>query len=241
MPAIGFQSFQLDDVAYLVDGEGKKAGNDVLLASGQSSNLTPAHRIPPGTVVVKRTSTGKYVFANDANGDRCAAAAVTSIIAPGATWASKIITTTVNGKAAAVTLAGTDDTIGEVVTALNADAIFKQIAVASDAGASDFLTVTTLEKGADVQLKVSMNLDTAFATDTGTDSEAEANGTDADYRVTGWWGELKDINAAAQDYMVPTLIAGKFRESVLGKDSASVSTLTAEAKRVLIRNGSRFE
>jgi hypothetical protein len=228
MTVFAHESFSLADVAYLYDGQGLKQGDDVLLASGQTSSITPNHRIPRGTVVVKKTSTGKYYLADDAsNGDRNTGAVVTASETADADWKSKTITLTINGReVVTVTLGAGDDTDAEVKDALNADATFKLWAVASVAGSR--VVITSLQTGADVVMKITSNLSTAFGA-----NGTSAQGVDADYRVTHLPVDLKDLNAAAVDGTVPTVVAGRFRSSVL-------SNATAEAKAVLTRRGSQF-
>lgn len=239
MPAPGFLASRLDDVAILARPDGMVRGLNATLTAGMTcSAATPTHRIPPGTVVVKRTSTGKYLPATDANGDRNAAAVVSSDAAAGGTWASKTITTTVRGKSAAVALGAGDDTTSEVVTALNADAVFKQIAIASGADGA-VLVVTSREKGADVSMNVQITtIDTAFGTH---DVGKSAVGTDADYLVTAAFADMKDRDSTAQEPSVPTYKSGVFRSASFAVDGSGVSTLTPEAQATLARRGSTFE
>jgi hypothetical protein len=235
MSAPGFKSFSISDVAYLVDGQRTVQGSDVVMASGQASGITPDHRHPPGTVVVKESGNGKYYLASGADGasagDINTTASLVSDEAADTDWDGTTITAEVfyadgTTASAAVTLAGTDDSTSEVVTALNGNAAFANHFVASGADAA-VLTIASRVKG-NVRIKVTSSLASAFGA-----SGKTASGTEADYRVTADFAELKTTEAVAQDYAVPTLLAGHFRESAL-------SGLTAEAKSVLLRRGSLF-
>ena len=68
-------------------------------------------RIFEGNVLVKRTSTGRYVEANDTNGDTNSPASVSASETADGDWASKTITVNVNGMdLVTVTLGAGDDT-----------------------------------------------------------------------------------------------------------------------------------
>lgn len=239
MPAPGFISSRLDDVALLLRPDGARRGQNATLTSGMtSSTASPTSRIPPGMVIVKRTSTGKFLPATDANGDRNSAAVVTSLIAGGATTASKTISLYVKGRLiVTVTLGAGDDTTSEIVTALNANATFAAYAVASGADGSP-LVVTSLEKGSDVVMKLTSNLTTLFGAN-GTD----ASGADADYRIVKSYADMLDAFGSAQEPSVETWIAGVFSASAIAAavDGSGNSTLTGEAKAVLTRLGCKFE
>lgn len=232
----GFKSYDLVDVAFLLTGEGKKGGDDALIASGQTSGLTPTHRIPPGTVVVKRTGDGKFYFADTAtNGDdRNTQATRTSTIDitdPKSTtfkWKYK------GGTEQTFTAGGGDDDVDKLITAMNGDDNFQAQLVASKTGSK--LVIKSKDAGADVYFRITDGTlnDLGGAQATFADNTDATAGADADYRVTTYWCDLKDVDAVATDAMAPTLLAGHFDESVL-------SNLTAEAKAVLIRRGSRFD
>lgn len=212
----------------LIDGVGARNGADVIVASGQTdSGSDPTTRIRAGRVLVKRTSTGKYELASSATGDRCTPPVVTASETADADWASKTITLKNNGATVAtVTLGGSDDTDAEVVTALNANAPFRAHAIATAAGSR--VVITGLVGGAGESLEVTSNLTTAFGADGTSDS-----GEDADYRVLTDPVDLVSPTGAASDALGSNLVAGHFDESeLLG--------LTAEAKVVLSRRGSRF-
>lgn len=228
MTAIGFKSFQIDDVPFLVDGELTAQGNDVVIASGQTSSLTPSYRIPPGSVVVKKTSGGKFYLADNAtDGDRNAAPSITT---SGHADGNGVIKITGNRGTFSVTTSTGSGTEANNATDLNADANFSAHYVASSGGGE--LTIAARATGAEEWFYV--HADT-MATAGFAEGVANAvSGSDADYRVTAAHVDLEDMNGSATDAVVPTLLRGKFDESEL-------SNLTAEAKATLIRRGSRFE
>lgn len=245
----GFNSFELAHKAFLVDGSRTKQGSDIPIAGNQTTNYPASggKRIPEGCLVVKESGDGLYYLADGADGasagDINTAAVITSAEAPDAGWKSMSLTwnlylpdgTNVSGT---VALGGSDETIAAVVTALNADNGFNAHLVASDAGASDLLVITSRAKGR-VRLRVLADLDTAFATDNGSTSSDEASGAEADYRVVTKQCDTVDLDGASFVSVVPSLTAGRFDESEMWGGAAA--TVPNEAKAVLIGRGSTFE
>ena len=215
--------------AILLSEVGAKKHSDVTIDSGQSdSGSTPTSRIREGRVVVLRTSTGRYVFADDANGDRCTPPVVTAAEAADGDWASTTITLKRNGATVVtVTLGAGDNTTNLVVTALNANAAFRANAIAS--ASSGRVVVTGLVGGAGESIEIVASLATAF----GTAGTASDSGEDADYAVTTQATTLLDPLGVAAHALAPALAAGNFDESEL-------LSLTGEAKVVLSRRGSIF-
>lgn len=228
---------------HLATGQLTMQGGDVRLKGGVETDF-PADGgkvMPAGACVVKKTADGLYYLANDAaNGDRNAAASVTSAEKPDDDWKDKTLTwtlylpdgTTESGTVAAA--GGDENSIAAWITLLEGDDDFTDRFTAADSGAGDLLVITTKRKGR-VGMKISMDLDTAFANDDGDSSSDEDFGTEADYRITDAQRSLVDMNGAARDSdPVPTLLRGHFNESeILG--------LTAEAKAAFIGRGSIFE
>lgn len=223
--------------AFLIDGQFSKQGADIRLKGGVTTDFpTTGDKImPPGAVVVLKTSDGLYYLANDtSNGDRNTAAAISSLEKPDADWKSKTITWAVSYPDGSVfsgtVAAGTgDDTVAEFVTLLNSDEDFAAHLVASDAGATDLLTITTLAKGR-VGLSLSCDLSTVY----GDGVTLTDYGAEADYRVISEQRDLTAIGGATRDSdTVPTFLAGHFDESEL-------TGLTPEARGVLISRGSIF-
>jgi len=223
MPLPGVTSSQLSGVRFLVDNTRTVHGNDVVLDSGNTdAGSTPTSRFRPGNVIVKRTSTGRYVEADDTNGDRCTAPSVVSAEDVDGDWKGKTITLTLNGAAiVTVTLDAGDDDKTKVVTSLNASGPFRANALASADG--NKVKVTALQTGADVYLKVTSNLATAFGA-----NGQEARGTDADYRVTAAYADLA-IDGSAVHAPVATILRGNF-------DVTKLVNLTDEAAAVFSRN-----
>lgn len=232
---------QLRHKKHLIDDQKKVQGNDIRLKGGVETDF-PADGdkvMPAGAVVVKKTADGLYYLANDAaNGDRNTPAIVTSAEKPDADWKDKTITWTLfhpdgSVEEGSVLLDNDDDTIAEVIAALEANVEFDARFTATDSGAGDLLVITTRKKGR-VGLKVSIDLDTALATDDGATSSDEGEGAEADYRVVNEQRSLVSIGGAARDSdPVPTLLAGHFDESEL-------TGLTLEAKAVLMGRGALF-
>lgn len=234
---------QLRHKKFLVSSMKTFQGNDIKLKGGVTTDFpaTGGKVMPAGAVVVKKTSDGLYYLASDAaNGDRNAGAIVTSLEKPDADWKDKTLTWTINypdGTVETGTVLGAngDDTIAEWVTVLNADERFSDHFVASDAGASDLLVITSRAAGNGITARMSMDLDTAFATDDGATSHADGTSVDADYRVVYEQRSLVDAAGASRNSdPVPTLLAGHFDESEL-------TGLTLEAKAVLLGRDSFFE
>lgn len=198
-------------------------------SSNVDSGSTPTTVLREGNVLVLRTSTGKYIEANDTNGDRNAGAVVTALIAADATWQSKTITCSTNGgDKVTVTLGGGDNTNALVAAALNGDADFARHYVADGTGA--LLTITSLKTGEDIHLLVTSSLSTAFGS-TGT----AASGSWADYGVLARPCDQVNEAGSASDTRASIVYAkGRFRESAL-------INLTPDARRALIGRGCSFE
>ena len=229
MPAApGMDSYQLDFPAFLVDGQLTMQGDDALVASGQTSAITPDHRIPQGTVLVKRTGDSKFYLADTAtNGDdRNTAPALTSSSHADTLGALVIVGN--HGTISVTTSTGTG-TEAENATDLNADAAFAAHYDATS-GAGE-LTITARATGAEEWFYVDATSADGFGFTEG--DAGKAQGTDAEYVVTTFPADLKDSEAAAVDALAPCLTRGHFRESKL-------SNLTGEAKAVFLRRGSLF-
>lgn len=205
-------------------------GSDVQVGAGTitDAGVTPNTRIRPGEVMVLRTSTGKYVSANDANGDRNAPASVSALETADIDWQNMVYTITVDGGVSfTVTLGATDDTDAEVVTALNANAVFAANCIADvNAGV---VRIRTLEGGTEKTLTVVSDLATAYGAAPG----ISAKGTDADYRVSERYMDLADENGTAIEGIVATSLVGFY-------DLSELRNITAEAQAVLTRRGSYF-
>lgn len=228
VPAVKFRTQELPKLV----GPGITVDNAVV---DSTNGLARTSILRPGFVVVKRASTGRYVAADDVNGDRNLPASVTALITADATFASKQFDFVVDGGVLfSVTVSATDDTDAEIAAAFNADTRFRGELIADVVAAR--VRVRTLQAGRHKTLKINAP---ALATAYGA-SGTEAVGSDADYRVLGHEGhpeehvDLLDTYAVAQHAVgVRNLLAGYFSAAALIK-------LTAEARVVLGRNGSLF-
>lgn len=227
-PLPGITTTTDTDRRILIDDQGlKHAPSGVLDSSNTDSGSSPATRFRRGNVVILRTSTGRYVEANDANADSPAPASVSASETADTDWQSAVISITVDGGVTfTVTLAATDDTDAEVVTALNANAVFAANCIADVNGG--VVRIRTLEAGDDKHLLVSADLTTAFGASGTSDS-----GTDPDVRVVNENVDLIDEDGAAAHAEAAMLFAGHFDES-------NLINLTAEARAVLAKRGSIF-
>lgn len=191
----------------------------------------------PGTILLKGASDNKW-YDDTTGGQASAPATVSSIMAPDSTWQSATITLEVDEVAVrTVTLGAADDTVAEVVTALNADEEFHAWATASDAGATDYVKITLNVPGK--AIKVTSSLSTAFGA-----SGVSAFPTEADIAVTIGYCDQLDALGNTKDARVSAVRAGVFDESNLLWAGAAVSASVADYvdfKRILRERGSRFE
>lgn len=227
MPTPALNTTTLTDVAFLIDGSRTVQREDVLVASGQTSSLTPDHRHPPGTVLREKASTGKWYLATDiTNGDTGTAATITS---SSHTDGNGAIVVVGNHGTISVTTTTGSGTEANNATDLNADADFAAFYTASSGGGE--LTITSNAKSEEEWFYLDS---TTMATAAFAEGVANAvQGVSPKFCVTTTFVELKDINATAKDELVSALSAGNFDESEL-------SSLTLDAKAELIRTGSAF-
>mgnify|MGYP003634988984 CR=1 FL=1 len=230
-----FDSTTFTPLRVLVDLQGVERGEDVVLDSGNTDTAnTPTTRFREGNVVVLRTSTGRYVEADDTNGDVNTAASVTSLITnPGAGGWDGTLTITGHWGSLSVTLSA-DNTDAAVATAIIAAAAAvnpesSAPITSADEVADSVVSVTNADVGAGTWLKVThTTVTTAFGAD-----GADAAGVEADYRITSKFADLVDADATAVHAPVSTLMKGHFDES-------NLINLTAQAKAAFLRRGSRF-
>lgn len=233
-PIPSYGSTTLSDRKILFTMIGAEQGPDVVLDSGNTdANNTPATRFRAGNVVVLRTSTGRYVEANDTNGDRNAAASINTLITnPGSGgWDGNLV---ISGHWGTITVAlSGDNTDAAVATAINAAVAAQNPesqARITAADATGSVSITNWDVGSGTHLDAyHATVSTMF----GAQDVTTAYGTDADYLVTGSPADLVDEAGTAQHAVAPTYRSGHF---VL----ANLINLTGEAKAVLERRGSRF-
>jgi hypothetical protein len=180
-----------------------------------------------GNVVVLRTSTGRYVEANDSNGDSNGVATITSSGHSDANGA--IALSLKGGTVISVTTTTGSGTEANHATDLNAAEEFAALFVASSAGGE--LTITSRDAGADVYFHVDS---TTIATVGFAEGAANGvNGTDAEYLVTEGTVSLIDSGGTAAHAEAEASWAGDYV-------SGNLTNLSAEAKAVLLRRGSRI-
>lgn len=199
--------------------------------SGNSSFRTTFLR--PACVLVKRSSTGEFVMASDANADHQAAAAVTALVTnPGAGGWDGDLEITGHWGTLTVALSG-DDTNAAVAAAIIAKAAAENPESKAPITAVDTGTrvqVLNTDKGDGTWLKVKhATVTTAFGA-----SGTGSYGSDPDVIVTEEYVDM--LNGAA----VAVATASKSVTRAGHYDAANLINLTAEAAAVLLKRGSRF-
>lgn len=223
-----FSSTTITGRRVLVDGQVDPRVSSVTLDSGNTdAGATPTHRIRPGSVVVRRASTGRYVEANDTNGDRCTAASITS---SGHTDGNGVIKIVGNHGTFSVTTTTGTGTEANNATDLNANADFAAHYTASSATGE--LTIASNAVGKQEWFYV--HSDTMANASFSEGETSGVAGEDADYRVTLEHVDLKDEEGTAIHADVPVAWAGHF-------DASNLLLLTAEARAVLAKRGSKFD
>lgn len=202
-------------------------GDEVTLdSSNTDASATPTHRMRAGNVVVLRTSTGRYVEANDANADTGTAPAITTSSHTDGNGAIVIVGN--HGTISVTTTTGTG-TEANNATDLEADATFAAYYTATSAAGE--LTITANRAAADEWFYMDS---TTMATASFAEGVDNASlGADPDVRVVTLAGDLQDADGTAQHAPAANLLRGHFDESQL-------INLTGQAKAVLSRRGSVF-
>jgi len=226
LPGIYTQDYE--DRLYLVNDQGLVRGQDVVLDHRASSPLTPAHRILPGTVIVREAGSERFTNAGNARGARNQPATVSALAPADAAWGGTVVTVSLSdGLGFPIPLPAAVNDNATAIDALNLDPAFAALFLA-DEDANGLVRVRTRAAGAQAYVHVQSSLDAAFGP-----GGAAGHGTDADYRVTDSLGELRDLKGARIHASVATLLAGHFHERHL-------LHLTPEARVVLSRRGSVF-
>lgn len=198
----------------------------VTLDSGNTdSSATPTYRLRPGNVVALRTSTGRYVEANDANADTGTAPAITT---GGHTDGNGVIKLVGNHGTISVTTTTGSGTEANNATDLNADASFAAYYTASSAGGE--LTITANRAAADEWFYIHSDTMATAVFSEGIDNGS--TGADPEIGVVLEAGDL-EYDGTAQHAPAVIAIRGHFDESQL-------INLTGQAKEVLVRRGSIF-
>lgn len=211
-----------------INDEGLVLGDDVVLDSGNTdSGNTPTYRMRPGNVVIKRTSTGRYVEANDSNADSGTAPAITSSSHSDGNGVIEIVG---NHGTISVTTSTGSGTEANNATDLNADGQFAAFYTASSAGGE--LTITANRAAADEWFYMGTNTMATASFSEGPDNVSK--GADPDVRVLEDFGsDLQDLDGNAIHGVAKTSLAGHYDESAL-------INLTGQAKEVLARRGAIF-
>lgn len=202
-------------------------GPDVVVQNDQlDSGNTPTFRLREGYVVAKRTSSGEFVKATDANADVGTPAAITS---SGQTDGNGVIKLVGHFGTISVTTTTGAGTEANNATDLNADAAFKAHLIATSGGGE--LTITSRLVGSGAWFYVhSDTMNTSGL------AEGVANGVygaDPEIYVIRQQGDTS-IDGTATSPVLPTFARGHFVASnLLG--------LTAEARATLIKRGCTFE
>ena len=224
LPGVYEQEFE--HRLYLVNDQGLVRGQDVVLDNRTSSPATPAHRILPGTVVVRQRGSERFTDALSDRGERNEPASVSSLVAADAAWGGSVVTVSLaSGLGFAIPLPAVINDNATAIDALNQSQAFSTLFLA-DEDQNAMVRVRTRAAGADAFVHVQSSLDAAFG-----NRGAAGNGRDADYRVTDSLGELRDLKGSRIQASVATLLAGHFHEQHL-------LHLTPEARVVLARRGS---
>ncbi|HBP19802.1 MAG TPA: hypothetical protein DEA08_18675 [Planctomycetes bacterium] len=224
----GVYTQEYEDRLYLVNDQGLVRGQDVVLDYRSSSPITPAHRVLPGTVIVKQQGSERFVDAASDRGERNQPAAVSSQAPADAAWGGTVVTVSLaGGLGFAIPLAAAVNDNATAIDALNQSPAFANLFLA-DEDQAGLVRVRTRAAGAHAYLHVQSSLDAAFGA-----AGTAAHGLDADYRVTDSLGELRDLKGSRIHASVATLVAGHFHERHL-------LHLTPEARVVFARRGSVF-
>lgn len=205
---------------------------EVTIDSSASGGGSPSHRVEAGNVLAKKSGSTKYIEASR-YGDIQAVAAPTLVSAevPDADWAGKVVKIYSDGlEVASVTLGGADDTLPEVVAAINGDALAAAHVVASS---DTNLRITSKFAGRGHSIAASINLTTGFATVSGASSYQSASTTLTEYVITAFDVDTQDLDGAAQDGAVLAAMAGRF-------NTADLRNLNGQARAALEAQGCIF-
>ena len=187
----GIYSQRYEDRLYLVNHQGLVRGQDVVLDNRASSPLTPAHRVLPGTVIVREAGTDRFTIGCNARGARNQPAAVSALAPADAAWGGTVVTVSLAdglGFAIPRPVAVTDN--ATAIDALNQSPAFATLFLA-DEDQNGLVRVRTRGAGAQAYVHVLSSLDAAFGA-----AGTAGSGIDADYRVTDALGELRDLKGS---------------------------------------------
>lgn len=232
----GLVSFPRPSRRVTVSNYPHEPAEEVVIQSDQVDSGNSAFRttfLRPGCVLVKRTSSGEYVLASDANADEQAAAAVATLVTnPGSGGWDGTLTIKGHWGSLSVSLSA-DNTDAAVATAINSAAAALNPESRAPIVAADTtgeVTITNADKGAGTWLHCVHGTVTTMFGSTG----AGSIGTDPEVRVTlGYVDMLNGAGTAVAASSGPVLRAGNF-------DAANLIQPTAEAVACLLKQGSRL-
>lgn len=194
------------------------------------SGSTPTTRLRAGQVLIRRTSTGRYVLATDSDADAISQAQVDSVEAPDSDWTGKVITVTIDGVTVAAVTLGTITDLNSAIADLNGTeglaGGFVQAGLFAQASSTNLGIVC--KRPGPIKLGVSANLATAYG-----DVEVTDEANDPDVVVTKKPVDLVNEFGTAAHAVAEVARQGRFIE-------ANLLNLTGEAKAVLRRRGSHF-
>lgn len=211
----------------LIDGSIDPQADSITLdSSNTDAGSSPTHRFRPGNVVIYRTSTKRFVEANDANADDLGFPSITS---SGHSDANGVIKLVGNHGTISVTTSTGTGTEANHATDLNADADFAAYYQATSGGGE--LTITARNGGVEEWFYI--HSDTIATVGFAEGEDNGVNGTIPDVRVTADYADLQDEHGTAVHADVLAYRTGYFDESQL-------INLTAEAKAILASRGAQF-
>jgi len=226
---VGLASVKLADRRILITPNLSEGWHRTIVSekTNVDGGSTPNTLLRPGNVLLYDAATGKY-FDDAVSGDLSTQAQVDGTHT--ANWASKNVTLEIDGvPVITFALSAGANVLATAVSDLNANGTFRAHAIASNPSGST-IRVKSIRMGAEVHMKLSGDHADVFGGAAGT----AARGTDGDYVVTlEYASELNPVGVSA-DAKVHVVGRGHFDES-------NLINLTADAKRVLLKRGSRFE
>lgn len=205
----------------------------VTVELGQVDSGNTAFRtsfLRPGCVLVKRTATGEFVMANDANADHQTAASInTAVTNPGSGGWDGVVTIQGHWGSFTVTLSGsnTDAAVAAAIIAAAAALNPESQAPITAADASGSVSITNHHKGAGTWLRASHATVAGMFTAAG----KAARGTDPDVVVTDDYTDMLSGAGVSQAGLARCTRAGHYK-------AENLINPTAEAVAVLEKRGS---
>lgn len=211
----------------LIDDSINTQADEITLDSGNAdSGSSPTTLFRPGNVVIKRTSTLRFVEANDANADDLGSPTISTTSHTDGNGVIKLVG---NHGTISVTTTTGSGTEANNATDLNANADFAAFYTASS-GTGE-LTITANAGGEGEWFYI--HTDTMATAPFAEGEDNGVSGTTPDVRVTGAYASLIDDEGTAVHASVLAYRSGYFDESQL-------INLTPAAKAILVSRGAVF-